>query len=510
MVDLDGDAERRFTESVADHRAGRLVDAIAGYTQLLEHVADHAEALHMRGLARLQGGDPDAALIDLDRAAALQPSGPILLHRGNALRALGRLDEAEQSYDLALVHQPDLALAHTNRGNVLRDRGADALAEQAYRAALALSPVSFPPASNLAHLLASRSDADPDTVIAAFVGALDNAYIAGASPRDIAACHVGIGLAHVRRDDWAAAIVAMQAAIDADDRYANAWLGLARVHSTNAHHRDALATLERAAERCPTNARVLESLALSLRQFGRIEDARRVYARWLEIEPTHAVARHMHAALSPGPPPSGAAPEYVRAEFDTMAERFDVLLQDKLSYRAPELVVDAAKATAGEHVRARVVDLGCGTGLCGPLLRPFTRHLVGVDLSPRMLERAAARGYDERVEAEILAYCESRPPPFELAVAADVLSYFGALEHLMRGVRALLVEGGCFAFTVERVDEADAGYVLGDGGRFAHSLEYARRALEDGGFFVEHHAAAQLRTERGVPVEGWIVVARAR
>ena len=32
-----------------------------------------------------------------------------------------------------------------------------------------------------------------------------------------------------------------------------------------------------------------------------------------------------------------------------------------------------------------IIDLGCGTGLLGPLLRSYTGFLIGVDLSPKML-----------------------------------------------------------------------------------------------------------------------------
>ena len=39
----------------------------------------------------------------------------------------------------------------------------------------------------------------------------------------------------------------------------------------------------------------------------------------------------------------------------------------------------------------RVLELGCGTGLAAAHLRPFAVSLTGVDLSPHMLARAAAR-----------------------------------------------------------------------------------------------------------------------
>ena len=38
--------------------------------------------------------------------------------------------------------------------------------------------------------------------------------------------------------------------------------------------------------------------------------------------------------------------------------------------------------------RPRILDAGCGTGLCGPLLRPLAARLVGVDLSEKMVELA--------------------------------------------------------------------------------------------------------------------------
>ncbi|WP_163597484.1 class I SAM-dependent DNA methyltransferase, partial [Klebsiella pneumoniae] len=64
-----------------------------------------------------------------------------------------------------------------------------------------------------------------------------------------------------------------------------------------------------------------------------------------------------------------------------------------LDYRAPELVAEAVAASqeAGTTGLA-ILDAGCGTGLCGPSLRPFADRLIGIDLSRKMLERAAARG----------------------------------------------------------------------------------------------------------------------
>ena len=49
-----------------------------------------------------------------------------------------------------------------------------------------------------------------------------------------------------------------------------------------------------------------------------------------------------------------------------------------------------------------VLDAGCGTGLCGPLLRTRAKRMTGVDLSPKMIEWAAERGIYDRLAAEEL------------------------------------------------------------------------------------------------------------
>jgi predicted TPR repeat methyltransferase len=175
-----------------------------------------------------------------------------------------------------------------------------------------------------------------------------------------------------------------------------------------------------------------------------------------------------------------------------------------LGYQVPRLLYEAV-AGAGDDLD--VLDLGCGTGLCGPLLRPIARHLVGVDLSPRMLSLAAARGlYDQLNCAELtewLAAC----PAFDLVVAADVLCYFGELDLAFAAVRAVLTPGGCFASSLEAGTQP---FVLRPHGRYQHQREYIEGSLGRAGFQDVRISQAVLRYERKDPVAGHIVVARVR
>ncbi len=63
-----------------------------------------------------------------------------LSNLGAALRASGRVEEAEAAYREAIARAPDFPSAHGNLGNLLQGRGRLAEAEVALRRASELSP----------------------------------------------------------------------------------------------------------------------------------------------------------------------------------------------------------------------------------------------------------------------------------------------------------------------------------------------------------------------------------
>ena len=96
------------------------------------------------------------------------------------------------------------------------------------------------------------------------------------------------------------------------------------------------------------------------------------------------------------------------------------------------LVAEAvAAALGGPKGTLDVLDAGCGTGWCGPHVRPYARRLTGVDLSPAMIERAEARRvYDELVVAELTEYlAETTEEP----ARANVPPAIPTRAHALRG-----------------------------------------------------------------------------
>lgn len=264
-----------------------------------------------------------------------------------------------------------------------------------------------------------------------------------------------------------------------------------------------------AIERQPNFLRSYEMLGRLLYRLGHFQEAAEIYGRWLALEPEHPVARHMAAATSGSNAPARADDKYVADLFDRFAPAFDRNLQG-LGYRAPELVSSALGQFVSPASALDILDAGCGTGLCGPLLRPFCRRLVGVDLSQKMIDYARERGgYEELVVAELCAFMGSRPGQFDAVVSADTLVYFGALEEACAAARQTLRPEGWFVFTVEALlAEGDEPYKLQVHGRYTHREDYVRKALQDSGFEIRQIRRETLRMERMQEVVGYLVIAR--
>lgn len=200
--------------------------------------------------------------------------------------------------------------------------------------------------------------------------------------------------------------------------------------------------------------------------------------------------------------PKTASRHYVRALFDGYAERFDHHLMVELSYQAPNLIV----GMLGDRLRRgreTVADLGCGTGICGPLLRRHSDCLIGVDLSPKMLELAKRKNcYDKLVRSNIVEFLDQQRDVLDLCVAADVLVYIGNLDEVFAAAFKALREDGLFAFTVEAVN--GEGWTLQSTGRYVHSEAYVGALAKRHGFEVLGKKRAALRTQSDEPVAGFV------
>jgi predicted TPR repeat methyltransferase len=489
-------------EAVALHQAGKLDEAGARYRQVLDIAPRQFDALHLLGVVQRQQGAAHEALRLIDMALAIDPGqAPAHCNLGAALQDLGRSGEALASYDTAVRLHPGYALAWSNRGNALRKLGRLPEAIDSYERALNLRP-SYPEAwCNRAIALLELGEAH------AAVDSCEQALRQKPAYPE-AACVRANALFQLRAFD--AALQGYADAIAADARAPEAHTGRGLTLLKLGRPSEALACFDTALLLRPGHAMSHQQRGDALLALGRRAEAIAAYEEARTLAPDPSQIDFVLAALGVGAAPKQAPANYVKALFDQYAGHFERHLTGVLGYRTPTLLAQAV----ARHVAATdlsTVDLGCGTGLCAPFLRPLSNRLVGVDLSGNMLAQARATGlYDELVCADIGAFLAVRPQAFDLAVAADVLVYFGELDALFAQVRGALRPGGWFCFSTEAgADFADCEYVLQPSNRYAHSLAYLRRLALAHGFNVAEAEAAVVRSENGSEVAGHLLVLRA-
>ena len=202
---------------------------------------------------------------------------------------------------------------------------------------------------------------------------------------------------------------------------------------------------------------------------------------------------------------------YVRALFDQYAPRFEVSLVGDLGYRGPALLFKAVLAARAAIRKPaffkRAIDLGCGTGLAATAFAREVDHFTGIDLSPRMIERARATGFYAELEvADMVQGLSSKPDASaDLILAADAMVYVSDLAPVLREAKRVLVPGGLLAFTAET--HGGDGVILGKGLRYAHGTFYVRASIDTAGLKLSHFDALSARNEDHTPVPGLVVVA---
>jgi predicted TPR repeat methyltransferase len=202
---------------------------------------------------------------------------------------------------------------------------------------------------------------------------------------------------------------------------------------------------------------------------------------------------------------------YVQTLFDQYAPKFETALIDDLGYRGPELlfkaVLSARAAARKPAFFKRAIDLGCGTGLAARAFAQEVDEIIGIDLSPGMIERARATGLYAQLEVTDMVQGLTGKPDAsaDLVLAADAMVYLPDLASVLSEVKRVLAIGGLLAFTVETHD--GDGVIIGAGLRYAHGVPYVRAAIGHAGLTLLRLEQASTRTEDRVPVPGLVVVA---
>lgn len=221
---------------------------------------------------------------------------------------------------------------------------------------------------------------------------------------------------------------------------------------------------------------------------GKIPDGMRHLRKALALNPDFAEARYM-LAVEGEPFNVDEIPLSMLLEhFGSVAEFFDSDLR-KNNFPGNQAIFETVRDYAGAwgEKKPRVLDLGCGTGVMGLLLRDISSSITGVDACEAMLkmistqEAGGEQLYDHLYLKEITEFLKGDHGKFDVIVAAHVMYNKGNLAEFFWLVSKALAPGGAFVFNTDKNDTGKDYSLLPGEGRFAHSISYIEREARESG-----------------------------
>ncbi len=522
---------RKKQQALAEFRDNKLAAAKSLYLEICRDDGKDADAWHMLSAINGMMGLYKESEACARKVLELHPRFPgALKNLGSALLAQGLVAEAKDNYQRVLRITPDDAECYSNLGNAWSRERKFEQAVECCRRSIEIQPDYAEAHNNLGNALLGLCRSDE--ALASFQRALriktdylDAFFNMGRALQELGRSEQALGcyqqvlqvkpgfanaqlgiadiLHEQGRFDEAEKIYLNM--LESNPGEARAGIGITSVLLRQHKYDQALQFARRNQEHNPDSADVQYSLGLAHNKTGNTGEAASCFREVLKLAPDHAQAHHSLAMLGEVPAPQRADASYVTSLFDGYANTFDQHLVECLKYGIPEGLRKSILDIGCLRRDMDVLDMGCGTGLCGPLFREYALSLVGVDLSPKMINKARERAvYDELVVGDLMVPLSRPGVAFDLVLAADVFVYIGDLEKVFEGVAAALKPGGVFGFSVEATDAQS--YVLHSRGRYAHSLSYIRTLADSYGMDVLLAEDVVVRVNEGKPVDGHTVL----
>ena len=266
--------------------------------------------------------------------------------------------------------------------------------------------------------------------------------------------------------------------------------------------KEAAVAYRRAATLDPANADAHVGLGTALLDLGEREQAATSFRTAVDLAPENARAAHMLGALGG----ANGNRTFVRDLFDDYAGYFEQHLTTRLGYRLPDDMRQAVEAAAPGRHFGTALDLGCGTGLVADRFAGLYDAIDGVDLSPKMIDMARAKGrYRDLAAGDISERPARSLRPGGRRGHRDL---YRRSHHDLRRPRRRHGPGWVFR-PLHRADPGDS-FSIQASARYAHGKAYIERLAAAHGFTVPAFTDVPIRLENGVPIPGSIALMSRR
>lgn len=404
----------------------------------------------------------------LERLCAEQPSDPqAWFFLGGVHGQLGEMDAAIECCGKVIALRPNHADAWYNLGQAYLHRGNSEAAAAAYAKATALRPDFVDAYFNLGCVLSTRGE-------------------------------------HTR------ALETFAQTVKINPNYGAGWCLMAGISNWLHAYDDALNFSARAIQLNAADAKAHMHRGTALKHRGEERQAIDAYRTALALDPTLETVRYFLSVMHAEPVPNKAPREYVTQVFDSYAASFDEHLVEGLNYRVPSVMREMVDLTRGDtDARWDVIDLGCGTGLCGVAFRPIAKSILGIDLSTAMLEKAREKNvYEALRQVDVESPDMAPPASVDLIVAGDLFIYVGDVDPVFKNAGRMLKPNGLLVFSVEDEPDDSMAYVLRVTGRYAQSHRYLAAMATRYGFDPIMRRQIRLRMDGPSAIQGSVYILR--
>ncbi|MBV1878121.1 MAG: tetratricopeptide repeat protein [Pseudomonadales bacterium] len=298
------------------------------------------------------------------------------------------------------------------------------------------------------------------------------------------------------------AIDALNLAVQQTPEMPGAYFELAKIYNKLADTKNALRYTRQLLKLVPQHASGLYLYAGLMANKGLFHQSGWAFRRLSHIFPEASTIKHFASTYLGIKTEIAVDAEYVADLFDDYADEFDEHLVDVLKYQTPARLTSFLVTASKENLTDLVVlDLGCGTGLCGSHIRPWAKKLIGVDLSKGMLAKAAEKNiYDALLLSDLVVSLAEYENELDLVISTDVLIYLADLAQVFAGCVRALTATGIFAFSIESTNARLPK--LDKSGRYQFSHRYIVDLARQNNFAIRAFENTIIRQEQGQPVQG--------
>ena len=464
LKEKPNDPEAHRLMGLAFAQSNDIERAITCFTNALIHSPDNAHVHHLLGNAYKQTNQFDKAFIHYQAAATLMPDNSnacqnALFYQGLLSLQHNNIDKAADEFHALLSEYPEHVGALINLGVIALKHNEGQLAIDYFGKALAFDEHNEEARNNLAATFIHHNR---------FENALTHyTELLKKSPNDTEYLY-NAGVAHMTLGHLNEATHQFNAVLKFQPHHFAALTNLASIALRNSNRSEAITYLTRAHD----------------------------------INPQDKSCAFLLNAMTGNTENQTACPEYAQNLFDHYALYYDQHMRVQLKYSLPEHIAKLIHSLYADSLNVKnTLDLGCGTGLCGNVLREISTHLVGVDISSQMIEQARSKNlYDRLIEQDLISFLENESNTYELIIAADVLPYFSELEPFFNLIRQHLTPKGIVILSVE--ESKHRAFQLEDTARFSHHPDYIKDLANTNHLDLIFHepVIGRMQAHLGVPV----------